>query len=62
MSAPDETVIEIQAKAAGLERAWREFREDMIAAARQVAAQKSALAAVPLADEPWPPMRVMSGR
>jgi hypothetical protein len=61
MSAPYEAVIEIQAKAAGLERAWTEFREDVIAAARLVAAQKSALAAVLPADEPWPPMRFTSG-
>jgi hypothetical protein len=55
-------MIEIQAKVAGLERAWTEFREDVIAAARLVAAQRSALAAVPPADEPWPPMRVTGGR
>lgn len=59
---PDEAMIEIQAKAAGLERAWSEFREDVIAAARQVAAQRPALAAVPPAAEPWPPMRVASQR
>jgi hypothetical protein len=62
MSAPDEAVIEIQAKAAGLERAWTEFREDVIAAARLVASQKAALAAIPPADEPWPPMRVTGER
>jgi hypothetical protein len=62
VSVPDEAVIEIQAKAAGLERAWTEFREDVIAAARLVAAQRPALAAVPPADEPWPPMRVAGGR
>jgi hypothetical protein len=55
---PDEAVIEIQAKAAGLERAWGAFREDVIAAARLIAAQRPALAAIPPADEPWPPMRV----
>jgi hypothetical protein len=55
---PDEAIIEIQAKAAGLERAWTEFREDVIAAARLVAAQRPALAVVPPANEPWPPMRV----
>lgn len=62
MSVPDEAVIEIQAKAAGLERAWTDFREDVIAAARLVATQRSALAAVPPADESWPPMCVLVGR
>jgi hypothetical protein len=62
VSAPDEAAIEAQVKAAGLERAWAEFRDDVIAAARLVAAQRSALAAVPPADEPWPPMRVTGDR
>jgi hypothetical protein len=62
VSAPDEATIEIQAKAAGLERAWTEFREDVIAAARLVAAQRPALAAIQPAAEPWPPMRVADSR
>jgi hypothetical protein len=62
MSAPDEQAIEMLAKAAGLEQAWVTFREDVIAAARQVAAQRTALAAVEPAAEPWPPMRVERGR
>ena len=62
MSDPDEAVIEMQARAAGLERAWAEFREDVIAAARLVAGQRPALEGVPPAPEPWPAMRVEQHR
>jgi hypothetical protein len=57
MSLPDLATIETQARAAGLDAAWEHFREDVIAAARQVAAQRAVLDAVPPAEEPWPPMR-----
>jgi hypothetical protein len=62
MSAPDEAVIEVLAKAAGLDQAWTGFREDVLAAARSVAAQRPALALVQPAAEPWPPMRVSGDR
>jgi hypothetical protein len=62
MSAPDEAMIELTAKAAGLDRAWSEFREDVLTAARAVAAQRPALALVQPAAEPWPPMRVAGDR
>jgi hypothetical protein len=61
MSLPDLATIETQVRAAGLDAAWENFREDVIAAAHQVAAQRAALDAVPPADEPWPPMRVGLG-
>jgi len=58
MSGTDEAAIEVLARAAGLDQAWAEFREDVLAAARSVAAQRPALALVEPAAEPWPPMRV----
>lgn len=61
MSLPEPETIEMQARAAGLDAAWENFREDVIAAAHQVAAQRAALDAVPLAGEPWPPMRAGLG-
>ncbi len=61
MSLPDLATIETQARAAGLDAAWEKFREDVIAAAQQVAAQRAALDAVPPASEPWPPMRAGLG-
>ena len=62
MSASDEAAIEVQANAAGLDHAWAEFRADVLAAARSVAAQRPALALVQPAAEPWPPMRVAGDR
>ncbi|HTH98528.1 MAG TPA: hypothetical protein VL574_14025 [Stellaceae bacterium] len=62
MDIPDEAVIEIMARAAGLGRAWEQFRGDVVAAACQVASQRPALAAVQPADDPWPPMRVAEDR
>jgi hypothetical protein len=62
MSADDEAAIETLAKAAGLDKAWAEFREDVLAAARTVAAQRPGLALVQPAAEPWPPMRVANER
>lgn len=62
MTTPSQESIELQALAAGLDRAWAEFREDILVAAFQVAAQRSALDEVPPADEPWPPMRVERSR
>ncbi len=62
MSTPDEAAIELLAKAAGLEKAWKEFREDVLAAARLVASQRPGLALVEPAAEPWPPMRVANDR
>ena len=58
---PELAAIEVQARAVGLDRAWADFREDVIAAARE-AAQRPALDALPPADEPWPPMRVERAR
>lgn len=62
---PDESDIERQAAAAGLGRAWADFRDDVLAAARQVAAQRSGSKSLEPAAEPWPPMtvpRTVAGR
>ncbi|MCW6511444.1 hypothetical protein [Lichenifustis flavocetrariae] len=55
---PDMSEVERQVRAAGLDRAWTQFRDDVLAAARQVAAQRDAATGVAAASEPWPPMIV----
>jgi hypothetical protein len=57
----DEEVIEARAHAAGLERAWMQCREDVLAAAREAARLGAALPVLDPTAEPWPPMRVPSG-
>jgi hypothetical protein len=52
--------IEMRALAAGLERAWADFRPDVLAAAKQVAAQNVVAESYPPSGEPWPPMVVPS--
>jgi len=55
----DEKLVETIARAAGLDLALENFRDDLIAAAGAVESQRRALRSVPaLLDEPWPPMRV----
>jgi len=54
----DKAVIELLARRAGLDRALRQFPEDVAAAAE--AAEGSAARMQPPSDpraEPWPPMR-----
>jgi len=53
-----EQELEVIARAAGLEKALTEFRDDLRIAAKQADDLRRALAK-PLgpADEPWPPMR-----
>jgi hypothetical protein len=55
--------IELLARRAGLDKALREFPEDVTAAAEQASAAAAAMQAP--ADpraEPWPPMRAGAGR
>ena len=54
----DKQLVAALAHAAGLEQAWRDFPEDVIAAAAQ-AMTHGAVIAVPTEPgaEPWPPMR-----
>jgi hypothetical protein len=56
-----EKTIETRARAAGLDLALAEFREDVMAAASQVQVQRRALGATRPTCEPWPPMRVVTG-
>ena len=57
--AMDDQTLETLARAAGLERALKEFRADLAAAANQVEKQRRTLAqALDPADEPSPPMQV----
>ena len=54
----DEKLLELLARAAGLDVVWRDFRADLVAAAQQVEDQRQALSsAPPPVAEPWPPMR-----
>ena len=53
-----EKIVETLARAAGLDLALAEFREDVMAAAAQVRAQRQALGGNRPTGEPWPPMRV----
>lgn len=62
MSSPDQTTVEILARAAGLERAWAEFREDVMAAASEAAKQRLAADEMEPGEEPWPPMYVKDFR
>ncbi len=58
----DKATIELLARRAGLDRALREFPEDVAAAAEQAAGVVARMKAP--ADpkaEPWPPMRAGSG-
>ena len=54
----DQGLIEALAWRAGLEIAWRDFRDDVLAAATQAAGQADGVT-VPAEPgaEPWPPMR-----
>jgi len=54
-----EQEIEAIARAAGLDKALKEFHDDVSAAAKQAEDLRRALVK-PLgpADEPWPPMRI----
>ena len=58
----DKEMIELLARRAGLEKALREFPEDVAAAAEQASgsAAKISAPADPRA-EPWPPMRTGAG-
>jgi hypothetical protein len=57
----DEPAVEVLARAAGLDVAWAEFRDDVVQAARRARALRDAVAAPSdPADEPWPAMRVGS--
>jgi hypothetical protein len=59
----DQRAMELLARRAGLDKALREFPEDVAAAAKQA---ESAVAAMQAPNdpraEPWPPMRVGAGR
>lgn len=52
----DETLLEVLARAAGLEKAWRDFRADLRAALAQLEEQRRVLTEVPRGGEPWPPI------
>ncbi|HET6182878.1 MAG TPA: hypothetical protein VFA03_04720 [Acetobacteraceae bacterium] len=55
----EKELIAALAKAAGLERAWAAFPDDVTAAAEQALGHAAALSdADEPGDEPWPPMRV----
>jgi hypothetical protein len=54
----NEKFIEALARAAGLERAWVLYREEVVAAAREAARRRQALPDLDPAAEPWPPMSV----
>ena len=53
-----EESIEALARAAGLERAWMQYREEVISAAREAALRRRTLPDLDPCAEPWPPMRV----
>jgi len=58
----DKAILELLARHAGLDKALRDFPEDVAAAAEQ--ASRAVANMKPPADpraEPWPPMRVGSG-
>jgi hypothetical protein len=55
---PSDETIEMLVRAAGLELAWAGYREEVIAAVRQVAQQRAALQELDPTTEPWPPMQV----
>ena len=59
----DKATIEVLARRAGLDKALREFPEDVAAAANQAAGAVANMHAPsdPRA-EPWPPMKTGSGR
>jgi hypothetical protein len=57
----EEKVIEARTRAVGLERAWMQCREDVLAAAREAARLGAALPALDPTAESWPPLRVPSG-
>ena len=59
---PDEAFVAALARAAGLEKAWAEYPEDVVAAATQALgfAADIAFPETP-ASEPWPPMRAGAG-
>ncbi len=54
----DEKIIEARARAVGLERAWVQCHEEVIAAAREAARLGAALPALDPDAEPWPSMSV----
>jgi hypothetical protein len=58
----DRQLVEILARAAGLEKALAEFPDDVLAAAAQ-ALNNAGAVQVPAdpAAEPWPPMRAGAG-
>jgi hypothetical protein len=58
----DEEIVELLARQAGLDKALAEFRDDVIAAARQTATLRQKLAApTDPRVEPWPAMRPGEG-
>ncbi len=59
----DEQFLEAMVRAAGLELALRDYREDVVAAASEALARRGSFAepADP-AVEPWPPMQPGIGR
>lgn len=59
----DQTTIEVLARRAGLDKALKEFPDDVTAAAMQASAGVARMKAPtePRA-EPWPPMKAGSGR
>lgn len=61
--AMDEKTIETLARAAGLDAAWAEFRDDVLQAARRARTLSGAITTpADPADEPWPAMHVRSQR
>ena len=58
-SSPDqlsEETIGILARAAGLQRCWTRYRDEIMAAAREAALRRQQLAAADAAPEPWSSM------
>lgn len=53
-----EEFMEALARAAGLERAWALYREEVMAAAREAARRREALPVLDPTADPWPPMSV----
>jgi hypothetical protein len=57
--AMDEKTVETLARAAGLDVAWADFRDDVLHAARRARTLRGAISApADPADEPWPAMHV----
>jgi hypothetical protein len=58
----DKEIVELLARRAGLEKALKEFPEDVAAAAEQASSSVAKMSApIDPRAEPWPPMRTGTG-